>query len=68
MLYGGIDPDSENGDVDAITDDLRQIVGRNAFDAGLRYQVDGRVQKVRVEPGGVIAARVRGTALPPYRQ
>jgi superfamily II DNA or RNA helicase len=54
----------------AVTDDdIRQVVSRNAFDAGMAYQLDGRVQEIRVSPdGGTIQALVRGSGRWPYRQ
>jgi hypothetical protein len=53
-----------------ITDqDIRQVVTRNAFDAGLDYHLDGRVQKIAVTPdGSLIEARVKGSGRSPYRQ
>lgn len=53
-----------------ITDDaIRRAVTRGAFDAGLMYQMDGRVEEVRAAPdGSLIEARVRGRNRSPYRQ
>ena len=56
--------------MNAITDDdIRRTVSRNAFVAGLDYQISGRVDEVRAAPDDpVIEARVRGSARTPYRQ
>ncbi len=53
-----------------ITDDaIRRAVTRGAFDAGLVYQMEGRVEEVRAAPdGSLIEARVRGRGRSPYRQ
>jgi uncharacterized Zn finger protein len=42
-------------------DDIRRVVTRNAFEQGLEYQLDGRVQLIRAAPdGSSIEAHVRG--------
>ena len=51
-----------------ITDNaIRRAVTRGAFDAGLMYQIDGRVEEVRAAPdGSLIEVRVRGHSRAPY--
>ncbi len=53
-----------------ITDnDIRRVVTRNAFESGLEYQMDGRVQAVSAaSDGSTIEAQVRGSGRSPYRQ
>ena len=66
----GADADSEPKTMGAITvDDIRRVVSRNAFEAGLTYRMEGRVREVRASPDGVlIEARVQGGGRAPYRQ
>lgn len=57
-------------DTDVITDDdIRRAVAPNAFQAGLQYQEERRVQNLQVAPDGVtLSAQVRGSRRSPYRQ
>ena len=49
-------------------DDIRRAVSRNAFDAGMLYELEGRVQEVRTSPdGGSIKALVQGSGRALYR-
>ena len=49
-------------------DDIRRTVSRNAFDAGARSELEGRVQDLRIGPDGfTISASVRGGTRLPYR-
>ena len=50
-------------------DDIRRAVPPNAYQAGLKYHMDHRVQGFRVTAdGAAINAEVLGTARSPYRQ
>ena len=50
-------------------DDIRRVVSRNAFDAGLQYQIDGRVEALDTGNGGAtIKALVQGSGRLAYRQ
>jgi superfamily II DNA or RNA helicase len=53
-----------------ITDeDISRVVSRNAFDAGLEYHLDGRVQQLHIAPdGSSIKSAVKGGGRSPYRQ
>jgi superfamily II DNA or RNA helicase len=53
----------------AVTDDdIRRTVSRNAFGAGMAYEMEGRVREVRTSPdGSTIKALVQGGGRAPYR-
>jgi hypothetical protein len=51
------------------TDDIRRAVSHNAFNAGLQYQIEGRVRDVRTDRSSdLIEARVQGSGRTPYKQ
>jgi len=50
-------------------DEIRRAVSQRAFEAGLQYQMDGRVLDLRTAADGVtLEAEVKGKARSPYRQ
>jgi hypothetical protein len=50
-------------------DDIRRVMSHRAFEAGLEYQMDGRVHDLRtISDGTTIQARVRGSGRATYEQ
>ena len=50
-------------------DDIRRVMSHRAFEAGLEYQMDGRVHDLRTKSDGTtIQARVKGSGRATYEQ
>ena len=50
-------------------DDIRRTVGKRGFQAGVRYQLEGRVQELAIAPDGhTINASVHGSERAVYEQ